>query len=53
MRQQVSDDPKIRTTSEARQGSPRKLNLRVLVTSMLLAIVVAAVLYAFFFSGEF
>jgi hypothetical protein len=52
MRPQASDE-KILTTSEARQASPRKLNLRVLLTSMLLAIIVAAVLYTVFFAGEF
>jgi hypothetical protein len=35
------------TPTEARQASPRRLNLRVLIGSMLMAIVVAAVLYAF------
>ena len=33
------------TTTEARQASPRRLNFRVLVFSMLLAIAVAAILY--------
>jgi hypothetical protein len=53
MAHQASDDPKILTTSEARQASPRKLNLRVLMTSMVLALIVAAVLYTIFFSGQF
>ena len=35
------------TPTESRQASPRRLNFRVLVGSMLMAIVVAAVLYAF------
>ena len=33
------------TPTEARQASPRRLNLRVLVASMLLAVIVAAILY--------
>ena len=35
------------TPTEARQASPRRLNLRVLIGSMAMAVVVAAVLYAF------
>jgi cytochrome c-type biogenesis protein CcmH/NrfG len=35
----------ILTTTEARQASPRRLNFRVLVVSMALAVVTAAVLY--------
>jgi hypothetical protein len=33
------------TPTEARQGSPRRLNLRVLVASMVLAVVVAGIIY--------
>ncbi len=33
------------TPTEARQASPRRLNFRVLIFSMLLAIAVAAILY--------
>ena len=33
------------TPTEARQASPRRLNLHVLIWSMLLAVVAAAVLY--------
>jgi hypothetical protein len=33
------------TPTESRQASPRRLNLRVLVGSMILALVAAAVLY--------
>ncbi len=39
------------TTTEARQASPRRLNLRVLTTSLLMAVIVAAVLYTIFYSG--
>ena len=47
------EDPKVLTTTEARQASPRKLNFRVLVTSLLLAIGAGVLLYAVFFNREF
>jgi hypothetical protein len=47
------EDPKVLTPTEARQASPRKLNFRVLVMSLLLAIGAGVVLYAVFFNGEF
>lgn len=34
------------TTTEARQGSPRKMNLRVLVGSLILALVAGLLVYA-------
>jgi preprotein translocase subunit SecY len=37
------------TPTQARQGSPRRMNLRVLTGSLLLALVAAAVLYTAFF----
>ena len=41
------------TTTEARQASPRKMNLRVLIVSMLLAIAAGALLYtAYMPSGQ-
>ena len=40
------------TTTEARQGSPRRLNFRVLTWSLALAVVAAAVLYTVFYSGQ-
>ena len=40
------------TTTEARQGSPRKMNLIVLIVSLSLAIVAAIVLYSIFYGGE-
>ncbi len=43
---------KVLTPTEARQGSPRRLNLRVLVTSLLLAIVAAGVLYGVFYLAD-
>ena len=43
----MPDKAEVLTPTESRQASPRRLNLRVLITSMLMAVVVAAVLYAF------
>ncbi len=40
------------TPTEARQASPRRLNLRVLMTSLLIAVIAAAVLYAVFYGGS-
>lgn len=40
------------TPTEASQGSPRRLNLRVLLQSLLLALIAAAVLYAIFYAGD-
>ena len=40
------------TPTEARQGSPRRLNFRVLVWSLALAVVVAAVLYTMFYGTD-
>lgn len=45
----MQEQPEVLTPTEARQGSPRRLNFRVLVTSLLLAVIVAAVLYATFY----
>jgi hypothetical protein len=38
------------TTTEARQASPRRMNLYVLIGSLVLALVAAVVLYAFVFT---
>jgi hypothetical protein len=43
----MPDKAEVLTPTESRQASPRRLNFRVLVASMLMAVVVAAVLYAF------
>jgi len=43
---------KVLTPTEARQGSPRRLNLRVLLTSLLLAVVAAVVLYGVFYLAD-
>jgi len=39
------------TTTEARQASPRRLNFRVLIASLLLAVVAAGALYGVFYGG--
>lgn len=39
------------STTEARQGSPRMMNLRVLVGSLLLAVIVGLVLYGAYFNA--
>jgi hypothetical protein len=41
------ETPETRTTVEARQGDRRRMNLRVLLMSLVLAVVVLAALYAF------
>jgi len=41
----MDERAEVLTPTEARQASPRRLNFRVLVVSMLLAIAVAAILY--------
>lgn len=41
----MADKAPVLTPTEARQASPRRLNFRVLVLSMALAIVVASILY--------
>jgi hypothetical protein len=39
--------PETKTTVEARQGDRRKMNLRVLLISLVLAVIVLAALYVF------
>jgi hypothetical protein len=41
------ETPETKTTVEARQGDRRKMNLRVLLISFLLAVVLLAAIYAF------
>jgi hypothetical protein len=43
----MPEKAEVLTPTESRQASPRRLNLRVLLGSMLMAIVVGAVLYVF------
>lgn len=40
------------TTTEARQGSPRRLNFRVLIMSLVIAVAAAAALYGVFYGGS-
>lgn len=47
----MHERPEVLTPTEARQGSPRRLNFRVLGTSLLLAVIAAAALYALFYGG--
>lgn len=48
----MHEQQEVLTPTEARQASPRRLNFRVLVTSLLMALAVAAVLYFVFYAGE-
>lgn len=48
----MHERPEVLTPTEARQGSPRRLNLRVLGTSLILAVVAAATLYATFYGAS-
>lgn len=47
----MAHEREILTPTEARQASPRRMNLRVLVTSLLLAVVAAALVYSYFFAN--
>lgn len=47
----MASEREVLTPTEARQASPRRLNFRVLVTSLLLALVAAAIVYTFFYSN--
>lgn len=40
------------TPTEARQASPRRLNFRVLTTSLIIAVIAAGALYAVFYGGS-
>jgi len=48
----MHERPEVLTPTESRQASPRRLNFRVLVMSLLLALGAAAALYAVFYTGE-
>ncbi|WP_295558810.1 hypothetical protein [uncultured Hyphomicrobium sp.] len=43
------EDRKVINPTEARQATPQRLNYRVLTRSMLIALVAAAVVYAYFY----
>jgi len=42
-------DRKIVTPTESRQATPQRMNYRVLTRSLLIALVAAAVVYAYFY----
>lgn len=48
----MNDRQEVLSTTEARQGSPRRLNLRVLGASLLIALVAAGGLYTVFYAGN-
>jgi hypothetical protein len=48
----MHEPQEVRTPTEARQASPRRLNLRVLGFSLLLAIAAAGALYTVFYAGH-
>jgi hypothetical protein len=45
-------DPQEITPTKARQASPRKMNLVVLIVSMVLAVAAGIVLYSVFYGGD-
>ena len=47
-----SEPQEVLTPTEARQASPRKMNLVVLIVSLSLAVVAAIALYAVFYAGN-
>ncbi len=44
---EIMEEPETKGTVEARQGDRRRMNLRVLLISFVLAVVVLTALYAF------
>ncbi len=48
----MHEPQEVRTPTEARQASPRRLNFRVLAVSLLLAVGAAAALYTVFYAGN-
>lgn len=48
----MREPQEVLTTTEARQASPRRLNFRVLVMSLVLAIVAGVALYTVFYAGN-
>jgi uncharacterized membrane protein YbhN (UPF0104 family) len=47
----MHEPQEVLTPTEARQASPRRLNFRVLTTSLILAVAAAAALYWVFYAG--
>jgi hypothetical protein len=48
----MHEPQEVLTPTEARQGSPRRLNFRVLTVSLILAVVAGAALYTMFYGGN-
>jgi hypothetical protein len=48
----MHERPEVLSPTEARQASPRRMNLRVLATSLIFALVVGVVLYALFYGTQ-
>ena len=48
----MHEPQEVLTPTEARQASPRRLNFRVLTTSLILAVAAAATLYWVFYAGN-
>ena len=48
----MHEPQEVLTPTESRQGSPRRLNFRVLTWSLAMAVIAAAVLYTMFYSAE-
>ena len=42
-------DRKVITPTESRQGTPQRLNYRVLTRSLMIAVIVAVIVYAYFY----
>lgn len=48
----MHEPQEVLTPTESRQGSPRRMNFRVLGGSLILAVIAAAVLYTLFYAGD-
>jgi len=48
----MAEPREVLTPVQARQGSKKRLNFRVLTTSLLLAVIAAALLYTMFYAGN-
>jgi hypothetical protein len=48
----MHEPQEVLTPIEASQGSPRRLNFRVLTVSLILAVVAGAALYTMFYGGN-
>jgi hypothetical protein len=48
----MHEPQEVLTPTESRQASPRRLNLRVLAGSLILAVIAGAALYTLFYAGD-